>query len=218
MNGDLYSDLLISALFSSPYARSGAGIVYVVYGGLQPFCGNISDLSVADGLRILGENSSSHLGQSMSAGFDVNNDGNDDFLLTAPMYSEGVIRPSCGAMYMYYGGASSVLEIDLLHPPANLIGKVIGAVTNEAFGWSVAHQGRNSDAFIVASQRNVYLFLASTLMLNATTFDAEMDSVMCLSGTVVPYYVASSGDVSGDLVNDYVICTPFYNAGIGRSR
>ncbi|MFN7118141.1 MAG: HYR domain-containing protein [Saprospiraceae bacterium] len=74
----------------------GEGAVYVYLNHLPPFNNSTRP-------RILGPVSGSRFGASIAKAGDVNNDGNDDFIVGAPLYySSGV--DDRGAVFGFYGG------------------------------------------------------------------------------------------------------------------
>jgi hypothetical protein len=92
-NGDGTNDALVGAPYNDT-AASNAGAAYVVYG---PVSGSYS-LSGAD-LKITGIAASDYLGYKVHSD-DMNGDGKDDLLITAPLYDYSG-RSNSGAVYLF---------------------------------------------------------------------------------------------------------------------
>jgi hypothetical protein len=115
-NGDGVDDLLVGARFRDgpDNSREDAGEAYVIFGRRDlP-----STLDLAAGeqdLTIFGEKPGDNLGFGVAAA-DVNDDGVDDIIVSAPM-SEGVQDPDYrtdrGEVYVIFGGASLAGTIDI---------------------------------------------------------------------------------------------------------
>lgn len=106
VNGDTVSDLIIGLpLADGPDGtRPGAGRVYVVFGqrGLPP--GATLDLLVTPpGVTVYGAGEGDRLGASLATG-DVNGDGVQDVLISAPQADEPD-RPNVGKVYVLFGGS-----------------------------------------------------------------------------------------------------------------
>jgi len=86
LNNDGYDDLVIGSYTVDK--------VYIYYGD------SIMD-DTAD-LILHGEESNSNFGQSLSSGYDINNDGYDDVVIAAPAYS--ALGFWQGRIYIFYGG------------------------------------------------------------------------------------------------------------------
>ncbi|HEY6986225.1 MAG TPA: hypothetical protein VH375_09085 [Rhodanobacteraceae bacterium] len=135
INGDGIPDLIIGA----PGAGTpGGGAVYVIYGNAAgvppPFSVNSADVA------IIGENDGDQLGSAMACG-DVNGDGLDDMVLTAPGFSPA------GYAYVIYGGLSLPPSIDLTLLTGAQGMRIAGLVSGSGLGTAAAIGDVNGDGF-----------------------------------------------------------------------
>ncbi len=103
-NGDGYADLVIGApnMNSSGIDRS-----YVVFGSRQVGGGGLitlADLNGKDGFKFQGESLNSECGYSVHGVGDVNGDGCDDIIISAPYYNN-----KAGRSYLVFGDAPPIL-------------------------------------------------------------------------------------------------------------
>ncbi|MFA6027532.1 MAG: FG-GAP-like repeat-containing protein [Patescibacteria group bacterium] len=97
-NGDGYNDILIGAYTADDGLDIGVGTVYLIYGSENSLTS--IDLSVADA-HFHGTASNNSTGFAVASAGDVDNDGYDDILISAPPYGgEGN-----GMVYLVYGQA-----------------------------------------------------------------------------------------------------------------
>jgi hypothetical protein len=98
VNHDGFDDVIVGASASG----DGAGAAYVVYGSEIPDDVDVSQLG-DDGFAIATDQSTASLGSVVALAGDVNKDGKDDVLVTAPRSSpQG--RTGAGAAYVVLGG------------------------------------------------------------------------------------------------------------------
>jgi hypothetical protein len=131
MNGDGFDDMIIGA----PRAGSETnGITYVVYGGNHLTHIDLTQLGT-QGFQILGPNSASSTGWSVSGAGDINHDGLADIIIAAPNAGPNYN----GSAYVIYGNYYSG-DINLAH--LGSAGFKIGeGSAYEAFGVSVSDAG-----------------------------------------------------------------------------
>ena len=135
VNGDGIPDLIIGA----PEAGSASGgAVYVIYGNASgaPPPSSVNSANV----EIIGENDGDGLGSAMACA-DVNGDGIDDMLLTAPGFSPA------GYAYVIYGGLSLPPSIDLTTLTGAQGMRIPGLVSGTFFGTAAAAGDVNGDGF-----------------------------------------------------------------------
>ena len=102
VNGDGLADIIIGAPFGDD-AGILAGEAYVIYGksGFTRTIVDLTGLAASDGFTIQGASTTDYAGTSVSAAGDVNGDGLDDILVSAPYaYALG---NSPGLVYVIYG-------------------------------------------------------------------------------------------------------------------
>jgi hypothetical protein len=146
-NGDGIDDILLAARFGDgpDNGRKDAGEAYVIFGSQGP----LRDVDLAAGeqdVTIWGPEPDANLGFSAAAA-DVNADGIDDILLSAPFGRGTADAPSkSGAVYVIFGGSDLKGDIDLSQSPADVT--LIGPGSNSFFGDSLATGDVNGDAIV----------------------------------------------------------------------
>ncbi len=102
VNGDGFDDLLIGAFGSAP-TNTYVGASYVVFGHSGPFSATLSleTLDGSNGLRVDGLPGPYQSGRTVNGAGDVNGDGFDDFLISAPR--AGDLGHGVGVGFLVYG-------------------------------------------------------------------------------------------------------------------
>jgi len=124
--------------------REGAGEAYVIFGS-RDLSGSIDLANAEQDLTIFGEKPGDNLGLSVAAA-DVNDDGVDDIIVSAPM-SEGIKDPDYrtdrGEVYVIFGGAELAGTIDIAEDQQDVT--VIAAEGFSLMGDSIATGDVNGD-------------------------------------------------------------------------
>jgi hypothetical protein len=113
VNGDGIADLIVGAVGADPFGRPGAGETYVIYGKTGgPGDIDLGALTAAQGFAIAGAADYSHSANTVRSAGDVNGDGVDDIILSAPssLYENGTVEAEA---YVIYGKVGGVGDIDL---------------------------------------------------------------------------------------------------------
>ena len=86
VNGDGFLDLIVGAS-GADNGGSGSGSAYVVFGSASGFGAGVdlSGLNGTNGFRMDGESASDSAGYNVAAAGDVNGDGFDDVIVSAPL-------------------------------------------------------------------------------------------------------------------------------------
>ncbi|MFA5772608.1 MAG: hypothetical protein WC974_07750, partial [Thermoplasmata archaeon] len=147
VNNDGYGDLLVSA----PPAQS-RGEIYVFHGSST----GITQTSASNAnTKLLGDQSNNLLGTSISSAGDINNDGYDDIIVSAPYYSDNTDPDpakrfsNCGKVYICLGSSSGIYtgSITTISSISGIRG-IVGKQSYQQFGVSVAGVGDiNGDGY-----------------------------------------------------------------------
>ena len=206
VNADGFSDFLIGA----PYKDGKSGKAYLIFGS-NGTAGWSADtpLSTDADASFLGENPGDWAGLSVSAAGDVNGDGFDDFLVSAPHY-----KSNTGKVYLFFGcTAGWKLNTSLSNANVSFSGE-----SSETAGWSVSAagdvNGDGFDDFLISAPWNkgltgeVYLILGKSTgwrldTLLSTESDASFSSPN--AGDFAGWSVSTAGDVNGDQTDDFLV-------------
>ena len=102
-NGDGFDDLIVGAPGDSPYGTH-SGAAYVIFGKAGGFTDiDLSSLGESDGFKIIGADTWGGAGMSVASAGDLNNDGFDDLMISAPAAGVG----GMGEVYILYGHADT---------------------------------------------------------------------------------------------------------------
>jgi hypothetical protein len=226
VNGDGYDDVIVG----DPGAGSGAGVSYVVFGGM-PAPSSLAALDGTNGFRLNGVAANDRSGYSLAAAGDVNGDGYGDVIVGAPGPSTSTGAGRVGASYVVFGGSSGYL--DGLHGSAgfNLDGldgtngfRLVGVHGRDYSGFSVAGAGDvNGDGIddlivgapLVSAQNGAgYVVFGKTSGWGPNFFLADDTGkhsfriVGSDTGEVSGTSVAAAGDVNGDGYADLIVSAP----------
>ena len=185
MNGDGYDDIIIGA----PFYDNQGGKVYAFYG-------SPSGLSTSVNWSFLSPETDSRFGNDVSPAGDVNSDGYDDIIISAP---------NRGKAYIFYGSPTGLTS------NANLITSVAGRSVGNA--GDVNNDGY--DDVIVGGNNRAYIFPGSISgLLETPIWAAEGETVDEGFGLSV----STAGDVNNDGYIDVIIGAPTYNPSTGYDR
>lgn len=213
-NGDSVDDMMISA----PFANSGKGIVYVIYGTL----GYRSNFNVAmvihsGGFRIYGSEISGNLGYSIIGVDDVTGDGVSDILMSAPY-----VDHMRGRTYLIYGtyGVKQDFSVDALtsHRGCVFSGSQSGAksgvvvarvgdlngdgVADFAIGEPLAEtQSRGAVRVIFGCKHHCFPASMPLLELSSRGFSIIGAGSFHRLGSAI----CAAGDINGDGVDDVLV-------------
>lgn len=116
IDGNGLDDLLIGADSAGEGSRRFAGEAYAVLStGSVAASVVVTDLPATGGVRYFGAVGGDQAGQQVSTAGDVNGDGYDDFLVSAPRSGHGEAE-SVGHTYLIYGGPTTGLPMPVTHP------------------------------------------------------------------------------------------------------
>jgi len=218
LTGDGFDDLLIGAPGGNPKLRA-PGKVYLIYGKPTPDWGYHSlPVNSANG-AISGEVNWDRFGMSVAYVGDVNADGLDDFVVSAPDNDQG--NSGAGKVYFFLGrntnwpldalaGQEARATFICERPDANLGFSVAGVGDVNADGipdFVIGAPGINK-AFLIYGRRDTGW---------KTNFDLEDNADVIFSGEnyngdMNGYCVAAAGDVNGDQISDILISAIHFRA------
>ncbi|WP_222872433.1 integrin alpha [Hankyongella ginsenosidimutans] len=229
VNGDGIDDLIVGASYNDA-GGSSAGAAYVIYGrsgGLSNL--DLTNLTTADGFRIIGDAVSDVAGTSVSAAGDVNGDGIDDLIVGAFLNDAG--GSSAGAAYVVYGRNGGRSDLDLTNLTVADGFRIIGDAARDFAGTSVSSagdvNGDGLDDLIVGATGNdaggseagaayvIYGRSGGRSDLDLTTLTAA-DGFRIIgdnSYDLVGESVSNAGDVNGDGIDDLIVGARNNDAG-----
>ncbi|SDH39337.1 Por secretion system C-terminal sorting domain-containing protein [Dyadobacter soli] len=207
VNGDGYSDVLISAYLHDLPNNKDNGIVNLYLGSQTGISAQQQPARTFYGAD------NDHMGSSIACAGDVNGDGYSDILLGAEYHDNGQFNE--GAVYVYHGSKNGIVG-----DPFSMLESNQG---NAWFGTAVASAGDvNGDGY-------------SDIVIGCYTFDngqtdeghafiyhggaegiGTKDAVTITANTTgaqIGFSVASAGDINGDGYGDVVIGAPTYDLG-----
>jgi hypothetical protein len=141
VNGDGFADLLVGSELAKVGTRDAAGRAYLIYGSnvLPP----VIDLQLLGGMGMVLENDASnhddHLGHAVAAAGDLNGDGVDDFMVSAPHASPSG-RNQAGVVYVVFGGGAPAASLDLSTLGSRGV-TILGAKAGDLTGDSISRAG-----------------------------------------------------------------------------
>jgi hypothetical protein len=195
VNGDGYDDVIIT----DHYFGNQTGRAYLFLGGAA--MDNTPDVIMT------GENQGDWFGNSCSSAGDINNDGYDDFLVSAVKYGTDI-----GNCYLYFGGSSvdNIPDLTFSGNASTQLGIVSGAGDLN---------GDQYDDFIIAGGMNgnrqgiVFVYFGGSTPDNISDFAYHGESEFSQFG----FGSSPCGDINRDGYQDILIGAYQYNNLRGRA-
>ncbi|SDH39284.1 Por secretion system C-terminal sorting domain-containing protein [Dyadobacter soli] len=206
VNGDGYSDVLISAyLYDAPNLKD-QGRVYLHLGssnGINPLPEKTFEGGQVD----------ARMGSSIACAGDVNGDGYSDILLGTQYYDNGQFNE--GAVFLYHGSKDGIVGTWASLLESNQ--------ANAWFGTAIASAGDvNGDGYSdimigchtfdngQTDEGHVFVYHGSAGGINPT---GHTQITSNNPGAEIGFSVATAGDVNADGYSDVVVGAPYYDLG-----
>jgi len=203
VNGDNYSDVIIGA----PYYDNGQtdeGRAYVYHG-------SASGLSATPNWTAESNQDFAHFGYSVSTAGDINDDGYQDVIVGARLYSNGQVAE--GGAFVYHGSASGLsitpnwtAESDQDHAHFGTSLGTAGDINGDGYSDVIVGVPDYDNDQTDEGQARVYMGSASGLSASpGWTAEGNQDDAY------FGWSVGTAGDVNGDSFSDVIVGAPFYD-------
>ncbi|PZD73391.1 Leukotoxin [Acaryochloris thomasi RCC1774] len=188
VNGDGLSDLIIGASRADSNGNEDSGEAYFVFGQAEGFAStlNLGDLNGLNGVVLNGVAAGDLTGRSVSGAGDINNDGIDDVLVSAPEADSN--GNNAGASYVVYGNAAP--ELDLNSEQAG------NSFTTTFMGESVSIA--SSDSLTIADANDATLAGAVIALTNPLDNEAEVLTAVVDGTNITASYDSTSSTLTLD--------------------
>lgn len=224
VNGDGYDDFLVASKTNDDTGLN-AGAAYLVYGRATVLTSESLGASNNTIAEFTGEAASDYAGTIVGPAGDVNNDGFDDFLITAYQPGPGVGN---GQVYLIYGkaetfasqvslGAVGIVKFtgEALNDAAGAMANTVGDVNNDGYDDFMIGATANDDTALNAGAAYLFYGQAAALVSAnlSTAIEFAGEAASDAAGSSI-----SSGDFNFDGYSDFLISAPTYAANnLGRT-
>ncbi len=224
INGDNFSDLIISGSANYSQDDDNKGNVFVIFGSESGWETDLASLNGKNGFTISGIDRHDGLGEAVASGGDLNGDGFDDLVVSSPdagkrFSKNGLnLKSQTGEVYVIFGKEKDFnVRFDLTTLNGNNGFTIPGINNDDRFGNAVDSVGDiNGDGFDDLVVSGKYSREAHVIFGSQDKFDARFDltSLNGNNGFTIPdiagvYHVSSSfshaGDLNGDGFDDLAI-------------
>ena len=213
VNGDGYDDVIVGAEeYKVVFDLNGepqSGAVFVYHGSEE-------GLSPTPDWTILAEAPEIRLGWAVSTAGDINGDGYDDVVVSAPHYESEASQTNEGKVYLYLGGADGLAAAPAWSYECNRGTALCGASLDAAGDVNgddyddVILGAPNCDA-LIEDEGCALVFFGSEAGFSLTANWVQDGSQ---EGALFGRSVAGAGDVNGDGYHDILVGAPGYTLDI----
>ncbi|MEQ9355166.1 MAG: VCBS domain-containing protein [Coleofasciculus chthonoplastes F2-STO-03] len=211
VNGDGIDDVIIG---------SNAGESYVIYGNPAPSLEPDNTINPVFGFKINGIAPGDNLGHAVNRFGDINGDGIDDLIISAPEADPN--GSNSGQIYVLYGKTSDFgSSFDLSSLDGSNGFKINGIAANNKAGISISNAGDINgdginDLIIGAPDANTsyVVFVRSSVLVpnfDLSTLNGNNGFKINGGGSRSGISVSGAGDVNGDGIDDLIIGAPGAN-------
>jgi hypothetical protein len=214
VNGDGFDDLLVSTVVMENIdGGSHAGKVYLIFGKATGW--SMNNRITKANASFMGEDWENHLGWSMAGAGDVNGDGFDDIIMSAPLNDDEFIE--AGQIYLIFGKASGwEIDTDIGDADASFIGEnpyentgifIDGGGDFNADGFDdfIIGSAANSDGGTIAGKTYLIFGKANGWLMDKSLSKADASFLGENEEDISGRFVECAGDVNGDGFDDILI-------------
>ncbi len=202
VNGDGFSDIIVGA-FKYDNGQSDEGAFYVFHGSATGI--NTTVVTLHESNQI-----DANFGQRVSTAGDVNGDGFDDVIVSAPAFDNGQFDE--GAAFVYYGSASGIslatsalLEKNQAY--AFMGSSIASAGDVNGDGYDDVIVGANKYDNGQTDEGVVFVYNGGPTGITTSSFTLEMNQANAQFGNAV----SSVGDLNGDGYSDLAVGAILYD-------
>ncbi len=231
LNGDGYSDIVLSSLGNDSSFGEDSGSIYIIFGGPQIESNSEVDLKIIGQANIIvyGKKTNYSTGFSMVTG-DLNNDDRQDLIFGYGQYTEHydpVFHYRDSYVQVLYGGAKFEAENFIYLAEMTYDTIYIGRSMGDNFGWSLSTADLTGDGIedlavgapdYSDGQGAVHLLFGEENPTVPQSQDLRRSPAFCMlsgdaEGDFFGYDVAA-GDLDGDGIGDLVVSSPDYSRNL----
>ena len=224
VNNDGFTDILVGVRQHDPIAANGRGKVYLILGNADGFLNN-TNISTAANATWIGADTDDNLGARVEFVGDVNNDGFDDFLMSAT--GDNGTGTDLGKVHLFFGATNFNLSQN--QSPNSSNASYFGEIDSDILGNSLGGGGDiNNDGFndfLIGAPLNdgngttsgkAYLVFGGTTLNQSQDINISVAANISYLGNTTTNFssaVKIIGDINNDSFDDFLIGAPDTDQG-----